>query len=61
MIPEEPTEESVKPILEELPPVFTRLEAIKMLEERVRHEDCGGLILDLAVTYGIYPDSVKVL
>lgn len=66
MIPEQPTESNVKAVLQELPRVHTRVEAIAILSKRRDAVDSerslgAGLILDLAVTFGIYPDDVKVL
>lgn len=64
MIPEEPTPDDLKPVLNELPRVYTREEAIAILVERYDRSEPNsihGMVLALAEERGIYPDDLKVL
>jgi hypothetical protein len=65
VISEAPTESNIRDVLQELPPVYTRAEALAILEaENINSsspDDPSGISLALAREYGIYPDKLKVL
>jgi hypothetical protein len=68
VIPEQPTESNIKPVLDTLERgVYTRQEVLDILRQRERVESFNGfdgfdgLALWLAEDYSIYPDDLKVL